>query len=165
MIRRCASCLAFAAGCLGLAVHQTRADAIYSVSDLGPASPSAAYLNGTSPIDPSGNYLRPNASQQAAFQAGSFDVYAHPASGWSAASQQNPDLTNVQGTLFNLNTRSLSMVTSNNVGGYAGTASLIWAGGLPSTRPLHSPPIRIPLVLATTRRTPRPSRVTKAMVF
>jgi hypothetical protein len=64
----------------GLIASGAEAGAIYSVTDLGTASPSAPYLSGQSQLDPSGNYLSAlNGSQQAAFQQGSFDVYAHPA--------------------------------------------------------------------------------------
>ena len=42
---------------------------------LAHASPSGAYFSGQTTIDPTGNYLTAfSASQQAAFQAGSFDV-------------------------------------------------------------------------------------------
>jgi hypothetical protein len=81
--------IALLAGLFGPAV---RADALYTITDLGPASPSAAYLSGQSPGDSSGAYLSAlSPGQLAAFQAGSFDVYSHPATGWSTASQQNPD--------------------------------------------------------------------------
>jgi probable HAF family extracellular repeat protein len=111
----------------GLLTHQARADALYSVTDLGPASPSAAYLAGQSPGDASGSYLSAlNPGQQAAFLAGSFDVYAHPATGWDAASQQNPDRTNVSGST---NLVSESMVTANNAGSFAGTGFVSYSGG------------------------------------
>ena len=104
------------------------ADPLYTVTDLGAASPSAAYLSGQNPTDPSGNYLNAlSANQQVAFQAGSFDVYAHPATGWWAASQQNPDATNVDDAANISGTPN--MVTANNVGGYAGTASVFHFGG------------------------------------
>ncbi|MGP0069036.1 MAG: hypothetical protein ACLQGP_36230 [Isosphaeraceae bacterium] len=43
-----------------------RADALYSVTNLGAANPSGNYLGALSQSD------------QAAFQTGSFDVYVHP---------------------------------------------------------------------------------------
>ena len=97
----------------------TRADAIYSVTDLGTASPSGGYFNGQTTIDPTGNYLSAlSASQQAAFQAGSFDVVAHPAT-TSETSALTPDYSLLQGTVLS---RDSSLVTNNNTGQYAGTA-------------------------------------------
>ncbi|MGO9471324.1 MAG: HAF repeat/PEP-CTERM domain-containing protein [Isosphaeraceae bacterium] len=94
------------------------ADALYSVTDLGSARPSAAYLSGQSPTDPSGNYLGAlSSSQQTAFQAGSFDVYAHPGSGFNAAAS-NPDYGSY------VNTYSVQMVTGNNIGEYAGSGGI-----------------------------------------
>ncbi len=102
-----------------LIAASAQADAIYSVTDLGQASPSGAFLNGQTSIDPTGNYLGAlSASQQAAFQAGSFDVYAHPATA-SETSALTPDYTLLQGTVP---PRDVALVTSNNTGEFAGTA-------------------------------------------
>ena len=40
----------------GLSEPAVRADPLYAIADLGSASPSAAYLSGQSPADPSGSY-------------------------------------------------------------------------------------------------------------
>ena len=64
----------------GMLAGTSRADGLYSITELGPANPSAAYLNGDGQLDPSGNYLGLlSPADQAAFKAGSFDVFAHPA--------------------------------------------------------------------------------------
>jgi probable HAF family extracellular repeat protein len=118
-IHRCVLTVARAAVLCGFMSLQARADAIYSVTDLGQASPSGAYLNGQTSIDPTENYLSAlNASQQAAFQAGSFDVYAHPATA-SETSALTPDYSSLQGYVPS---RYNSLVTSNNIGQYAGAA-------------------------------------------
>jgi probable HAF family extracellular repeat protein len=103
-----------------------QADALYTVTNLGPASPSPAYqLVGQSPNDPNGNYLTLlSSSQQAAFQAGSFDGFAHPA---NTASVSNPDaygLVDSNGYVTGLN-----WVTGNNVGELAGFAQISDGGG------------------------------------
>jgi probable HAF family extracellular repeat protein len=94
---------------------EARADALYMVSDLGPSNPSTNYLNA----------LR--AADQAAFQSGSFDGYAHPATvtslptfyqspsgAWDVVvSQDNPNgMTSI---------RSPIMTASNSIGQEAGT--------------------------------------------
>jgi probable HAF family extracellular repeat protein len=118
-IHHCVLSVMSAAVFWGLISSQARADAIYSVTDLGQASPSGAFLNGQTSIDPTGNYLGAlSASQQAAFQAGSFDVYAHPATA-SETSALTPDYTLLQGTVP---PRDVALVTSNNTGEFAGTA-------------------------------------------
>jgi probable HAF family extracellular repeat protein len=118
-IHHCVLSVMSAAVFCGLISSQARADAIYSVSDLGQASPSGAFLNSQTSIDPTGNYLGAlSASQQAAFQAGSFDVYAHPATA-SETSTLTPDYTLLQGTVP---PRDVALVTSNNNGEFAGTA-------------------------------------------
>src|SRR5947207_717273 len=67
-------------GFLGAFSTAARADALYSVTNLGPVNPSADSLSGKSQLDPSGNYLGAlTPADQGTFRAGSFDVYAHPA--------------------------------------------------------------------------------------
>jgi probable HAF family extracellular repeat protein len=110
---------AVALALFGLLSSLANADAIYSVIDLGQASPSGAFLNGQTSIDPTGNYLGAlSASQQAAFQAGSFDVHAHPATA-SETSALTPDYSLLQGTVPS---RSVELVTNNDMGQFAGTA-------------------------------------------
>ena len=61
-------CVAAVAALSGFFPQRTRADVLYSVTNVGAADPSASYLSALSP------------SQQASFQAGSFDSYVpHPA--------------------------------------------------------------------------------------
>lgn len=133
-----------------------RADALYSVTNLGTANPSAAFLNGTNQLDPSGNYLNAlSPADRAAFQAGSFDVFAHPATGYYS-SVQNPrmwsgsgwgDYTGLAGSVF--------MTTGNDHGEYLGTGYLMTWGtdfrqeqvvvyspspGLTPTRPSNDEP-------------------------
>ena len=102
------------------------AEPLFTVTDLGPASPSAAYLSGQSQLDPTGNYLPLlTAGQQAAFQAGSFDVYAHPATataGFTFYMCPRPaDIVRVQDNTDPIEISNPYLITSNNVGVSAGT--------------------------------------------
>jgi probable HAF family extracellular repeat protein len=99
---------------------QARADALYSVTNLGAANPSGSYLNALSQ------------SQQASFQAGSFDSYAHPAT--VQVSQPFYDSGDIvpynNGNDPTVFTR-IHMATSNNLGVNAGTANAqntAWGG-------------------------------------
>ncbi len=102
-----------------------RADALYSVTNLGAANPSAAFLNGTNQFDPSGNYLNAlSPTDRAAFQAGSFDVFAHTGAGYHS-SVQNPRMSDVSGLGDSRGLASLFwMSTGNNHGFYIGTGNL-----------------------------------------
>jgi probable HAF family extracellular repeat protein len=111
-------------GCLsGIA----RADALYSVTNLGPASMTtdSSFSNwGVSYLTPSGSYLGAlSPADQATFQAGSFDVYAHSVSASSPGLPINPDLSNINGTIS-----GVDLVTSNNQGDYVGTTQQIPQG-------------------------------------
>jgi probable HAF family extracellular repeat protein len=111
----------------GLSQTVAHADALYSVTDVGAANPSAAYLSGQSQLDPSGNYLSGlSPSQQAAFQAGSFDVYAHPGTGFNTSST-NPDYSPTG------DPRSVQMVTGNNIGEFAGRGGVFLPQGYVAT--------------------------------
>ena len=130
VIQRWIFCVASAVTVSGLLSSPLRADALYAVTDLGQASPSPAYqLGGQVPSDPNGNYLTLlSPSQQAAFQAGSFDGFAHPA---NTASVSNPDaygLVDSNGYVTGLN-----WVTGNNVGELAGLAQIV-DGGSPGAQ-------------------------------
>jgi hypothetical protein len=120
----------------GLIMSHARADALYSVTNLGPASPSAAYLSGENPIDPSGNYLGALSTRQlAAFEAGSFDVFAHPATGYYT-SAINPDYSQLSGAPL---ADSFSMLTGNNVGQYVGDGLVSYYAGASSQLILYTP--------------------------
>ena len=83
---------------MNVLVPLVRADAICSVTELGAASPTGAYFNGQTSIDPTGNYLSAlNTGQQTAFQAGSFDIYSYPATE-SETVALTPDYSLLQGT-------------------------------------------------------------------
>ena len=119
VIHHCVFSLASAVVFCGFMSPRIRADAIYSVTDLGQANSTGAYLSNQTTIDPTGNYLSTlGASQQAAFQAGSFDVYAHPATA-SETSALTPDYSLLQGTVPS---RYVELATNNNMGQFAGTA-------------------------------------------
>ena len=116
MVHRGVFHLAVAVVSCGFVSHQARADAVYSVINLGTA-------------DPSGNYLGAlSAGQQSAFRAGSFDVYSHPATVSnlpafysSVASQADifaPSTGNGTETFSNI-----VVTTSNNLGVNAGIAN------------------------------------------
>lgn len=121
VLHHCVLSVASAAVFCGFMSSRARADAIYSVMDLGTVSPSSAYLSGQNQLDPSGNYLNAlGPSQQAAFQSSSFDVYAHPATAGLPRLFYNPGGDVVQETGTGLETLQTSMVTSNNLGQNAG---------------------------------------------
>jgi probable HAF family extracellular repeat protein len=123
IIGRYALCVAVTVALSGFLFQPARADALYSVTNLGAANPSSSYLSALSQI------------QQASFQAGSFDSYAHPAtvgnlpafiSNGGTADIAEPYNGNDQ-TVF---TR-IYMTTSNNLGVNAGTANTqnsAWGG-------------------------------------
>jgi probable HAF family extracellular repeat protein len=122
----------------GLIAASAQADAIFSVTDLGAASPSVAYLSGQSQLDPSGNYLSAlSASQQAAFQQGSFDVYAHPATANNIYSLEfylpGGDVVRTDWQDGNALVSKSWLVTSNNLGTNAGTAETSYTYATGST--------------------------------
>jgi len=96
---------------LGVFSSASRADALYSDTNLGATNPSGNYLGALSPAD------------QAAFQAGSFDAYAHPATVTSLPTFHQGDV--VRTDLMNGDDilSNPAMVTSNNLGMNAGTAT------------------------------------------
>jgi probable HAF family extracellular repeat protein len=102
--------LAVAVASCGLISDQARADALYSVTNLGAA-------------DPSGNYLKAlSAGEQSAFQAGSFDVYAHPATMSGLPEFHQGDVVRTNLLDGDVILSSPSLVTSNNLGMNAGTS-------------------------------------------
>ena len=112
----------------GLWSREALADPLYSVTDLGVANPSAAYLSGQSQLDSTGNYLPLlSSSQQAAFQAGSFDVYAHPATvnaaGLTFYMESGGDIVQTNFTTDPVPITSPFLVTSNNLGVNSGTGT------------------------------------------
>ena len=115
-------------GCLATGA---RADALYSVTSLGPANPSQSFLTGstmavpgTNVPDPSGNYLPElSPADRAAFQSGSFDVFAHPGSAYYA-SNPVPDETRLGGGIQSSQEYNNWALTGNNLGDYAGTSSI-----------------------------------------
>jgi probable HAF family extracellular repeat protein len=124
-IQRWIFCVASAVTVSSFLSSPLQADALYTVTNLGPASPSPAYqLGGRSPSDPSGSYLTHlSPSQQAAFQAGSFDGFAHPA---NTASVSNPDYYGwVYATEY---VTGLNWATGNNVSELVGLAQISGAG-------------------------------------
>ncbi len=111
VLHRSLAVVAVTVVCCNLISPRVRADGLYSVTDLGAASPTGgSYLNLLS------------AAQLAAFQAGSFDVYAHPATAYYT-SVTNPDSNTLQGADAS-HSVTLSIVTGNNVGQYTGTAQV-----------------------------------------
>jgi probable HAF family extracellular repeat protein len=119
-----------------------RADAIYSVTYLGPATatanasgqsqttPSSQYpfLVGANQLNTNGDYLSAlSPSQQASFQAGSFDLYAHPAttslSGATFFQSYGPGYDVVDNYQSYDYINSINLTTTNNVGVSVGTAS------------------------------------------
>jgi hypothetical protein len=110
-------------------ISGARADSLFSVTNLGPASPGSSFYLNYNLSDPTGNYLDAlSRADQAAFRSGSFDVYAHPATGWSTTGM-NPDLSQLGYDVVRD-----SMVTGNNLGEYAGTATFA-SPSWPSTEP------------------------------
>jgi probable HAF family extracellular repeat protein len=117
-----ALCVAATLALSGFLFEPARADALYSMTNLGAANPSGNYLNALNP------------GQQASFQAGSFDMYAHPATVnvlppyYSNGGQTDiavPYNGNDETTFFPV------MTTSNNLGVNAGTANTqnsAWGG-------------------------------------
>ena len=89
-----------------------------------------AFLSGQSQADPSGNYLGAlSPAQKAAFQAGSFDVFAHPGTPWSNL-EPTTDLSNLtQGWEHWIAGPGPVLVTGNNLGDYVGTGQLVPATG------------------------------------
>jgi probable HAF family extracellular repeat protein len=115
-------------------------DAIYSITDLGAVTPTAnvsggnqstpssqyPFLSGVNLLNTNGNYLSLlSPSEQAAFQAGSFDLYAHP-----ATTSQSGVFYNDGGTFDVYNSyqsteyaTGLNLLSSNNLGVSVGTAN------------------------------------------
>jgi probable HAF family extracellular repeat protein len=110
-LHRCVLCLAAAVALCGFISHQARADALYSVTNLGAADPNGNYLNALS------------AGQQAPFQAGSFDVHAHPATVSNLADFHGGDVIRTHLLDGDDVMSRPSLVTSNNLGMNAGTAT------------------------------------------
>lgn len=110
---------------VGSLAAAARADALYSVTNLGAANPSAAFLNGTNQFDPSGNYLNAlSPTDRAAFQMGSFDVFAHSDAGYRS-SVENPRMSDISGLGESRGLASLFMMsTGNNHGYYIGTGNI-----------------------------------------
>ena len=133
-------------GFIGVLCGATRADGLFSLTNLGPANPSASYLDGTSQLDASGNYLGAlGVADRAAFQSGSFDVFAHPSTAstlpnyYSTGAIQNGQVQADVGVLA-LNwlappqymvLANPEMVTGNNLGSNAGFATGSSAFGAP----------------------------------
>ena len=142
IFRRCILCLAAQAAVFVLIAGRARADAIYSVNDLGAATPTAnasgqngtvssansfPVLSGQNLVNSNGNYLTAlSQGQQVAFQAGSFDVYAHPATSSLYGQAFYPaaggyDVVNTYTSFDQIS--NFSLKTSNNLGVTAGTAN------------------------------------------
>jgi probable HAF family extracellular repeat protein len=111
--------------------RRAAADPVYSVRDLGSAHITASTLpefTAGTPTYPVGNYLPLlGPTQQASFQAGSFDVYAHPATfaagGLTFYVESVGDIVQTN-TLTDPETiTSPLLVTSNNHGINAGTGN------------------------------------------
>jgi probable HAF family extracellular repeat protein len=108
----------------GLFAHRARADALYSLTDLGTANPSSSYLGAL------------NQSQQASFQAGSFDIDAHPATVSSLPTYYSSAGATIDVAIpyTGNSTETLNgfvMATSNNLGvtaGIANESSAAWGG-------------------------------------
>lgn len=132
---RFALCVAATLALSGIVCQRAGADVMYSVTDLGQAAPATGGLlaglvyGATYPaptLYPNGNYLGAlSQSQQAAFQSGSFDIYAHPATVGNLPvfyspgdGVQPPENGNGYYTYSGFN-----MTTSNNLGVNAGTAN------------------------------------------
>ncbi len=130
-LRRIA-CIGLTSVCCGFLSAQSRADVIFSVTDLGPASPTVSasggfgHWDGQALVPSNGNYLPAlSASQQAAFQSGSFDPYAHPATADISnlgffGSEHGAGFDVFQATGDELS--NFAMTTSNNQGVTVGTA-------------------------------------------
>ena len=108
-------------------------------SNPAAANPSAAFTSGTNQLDPSGNYLGAlSPADQAAFQAGSFDVFlrirqpsatCRPTTRGAGSSTVDVNYPNTINGVEYLN--HFLITTSNNLGVNAGTAyesSTAWAG-------------------------------------
>ncbi len=131
---------------IGLISPAVRADGLYSVTDLGAASPTAnvtgqsqpnavsgiPFLGGSNLVNSNGNYLAAlSTSQQAAFQAGSFDLYAHASSSPYAYSNTpffqsyaGYDVAAPSSYIGGYTSLSqITLATSNNLGVSAGTAT------------------------------------------
>jgi probable HAF family extracellular repeat protein len=115
-------------GFLGFASSACWAEALYSVTNLGSVNPSADYLSGKSQLDPSGNYLSAlSSADQATFKAGSFDVYAHPATAGPLPDSYDGDVAHsafMSRDMLRLS--SPDLVTSNNRGVDAGSSFLAY---------------------------------------
>ncbi len=140
IIGQSALCIAAALALSGFLSHQARADGLYSVTNLGAAAPATGglysnpasypYLSSqTPPLYPNGNYLGAlSQSEQAAFQSGSFDVYAHPATvGYlptyyaSAGAATDVAIPYTGNGFYSYN--NFNFTTSNNLGVNAGVAN------------------------------------------
>jgi probable HAF family extracellular repeat protein len=112
---------------VGFLTGMAQAAALYSVTDLGPAgmAPNSSFSwLGVSYLSPTSSYLGAlGPADQAAFQAGSFDIYAHPAVLVNSP-QFNPDFTNIGDQVSNI-----ALDTMNNLGVSVGTALQRLLGG------------------------------------
>ncbi len=80
IIGRFALCIVAALALSGFLCQRARADVLYSVTNLGPAGrPELRSEAVTVPTLRMAITSALSQSQQAAFQSGSFDIYAHPA--------------------------------------------------------------------------------------
>ena len=150
---------------IGLISSHVRADALYSVTDLGLASPTAnvtgqsqsntgtgyPYLSGSNTLNSNGNYLGAlSTAQQAAFQAGSFDLYSHP--GTMPYPYGNTPFYNTSADTYGGGTydvvgsnqgpdylTGIYLRTSNNLGVTVGTAYENYSQGVPSRLVLFTP--------------------------
>ncbi len=102
--------LAVIFGLVGILSGSAGAAALYSVTNLGPANSSGSYLGALS------------ASDQSAFQSGSFDVYAHPATVSGLGEFHQGDIVRTDLMDGDIILSSPSLVTSNNLGVNAGTS-------------------------------------------
>ena len=139
-IGRSALCIAAAMALNSFLSQQATADVLYSVTNLGPAAPATGglyppnpasypYLSSQTLLYPNGNYLGAlSQSEQAAFQSGSFDIYAHPATVgylptyYSSAGAGTDILIPYTGNGFYIY-NGFDFTTSNNLGVSAGTAN------------------------------------------
>jgi hypothetical protein len=107
-----------------------RADPLFSVATLGPANPGTSLLNRSSAVNYTSTYLNGlSPTDQAAFQAGSFDVFAHPANtnvprsfsigpqGWDIVATNLPAYVFVEPAVIS----QVQWTTGNNLGVLAGT--------------------------------------------
>ncbi len=143
---------------IGLISSHVRADALYSVTDLGLASPTAnvtglsrsntgtgyPYLSGSNTFNSNGNYLGAlSTAQQAAFQAGSFDLYAHAATSpylysGTAFFQNGGSYDIVGDDQSEAYLKNAVLMTTNNLGVAVGIATEVTSGAFLQPRCFHA---------------------------